>query len=246
MTSTTPTTIQDAADWDLEELSDARRLCDWMFAQYGDAARGRVAEIGAGVGTFSDRLIETGRVDELVLLEPDDRCFAVLREKFGDDPRVTLAQETIPGSPALDAVAGTCDFVLCQNVLEHIEDDYGAARAMAGALKPGGELTILVPAHPRLYGSLDKRFGHYRRYDRERLRDVVAGAGLQLERLGSFNMLGIPGWYVKSRMKAEGLGKGSLAAYEALVRVWRPIEDRVQLPWGLSLIARARKLDQAR
>jgi hypothetical protein len=29
--------------------------------------------------------------------------------------------------------------------------------------------------------------------------------------------------------------------YEALVRFWRPIEERVRPPFGLSLVVRARK-----
>lgn len=241
MAATATQTPDTTADWDLENLSDAKRLCDWMFEQYADAVRGTVAEIGAGVGTFSERLRSDAGVDRLVLLEPDERCFALLKSKFADDGRVMLAQETIPGSTALETVASECDLVLCQNVLEHIEDDYGAVRAMAQALKPGGELVILVPAHPRLFGSLDERFGHFRRYDRARLRDTIESSGLEIERLGSFNLLGIPGWYVKSRGGAESLGTRALAVYETLVRLWRPIEQRLEPRWGLSLVARARK-----
>jgi hypothetical protein len=33
----------------------------------------------------------------------------------------------------------------------------------------------------------------------------------------------------------------SLALYEALLRVWRPVEDRFRFPWGLSVIAHARR-----
>lgn len=241
MVDTAKASETDAASWDLDDLSDARRLCDWMYAQYEDAVQGLVVEVGAGVGTFSGRILDQGRVEQLLLLEPDERCVSVLHEKYDGDARVVVADETIPGSALLAEHRGQADFVLCQNVLEHIDDDYAAAQAMADALKPGGELTILVPAHPRLFGSLDRQFGHFRRYTRDRLRDVVQQTGLELTRLGSFNALGIPGWWVKGRMGATELGSGSLAAYEALVRLWRPIEDRIKLPIGLSVIARARK-----
>ena len=50
----------------------------------------------------------------------------------------------------------------------------------------------------------------------------------------------MPGWWPKSR-SATSIDGRSLAVYEALVRFWRPLEDRVRLPWGVSLIVVARK-----
>ena len=91
-------------------------------------------------------------------------------------------------------------------MLEHIADDHAAMAAMARTLRPGGRLTALVPAHPRLYGPLDRAFGHYRRYTRERLRDVVEAAGLEVERLYSFNLLGVLGWLAKNRTGGGGIG----------------------------------------
>jgi SAM-dependent methyltransferase len=224
--------------WDLEQLAGARGLCDWMFAQVEDVVGPRVAEVGAGIGTFTGRLLDAG-AEQVLAIEPEPACAAELSRRFGSDPRVQVASETLPQSPSLDALAGACDLVLCQNVLEHIEDDEAAVRAMGLALRPGGTLVLLVPAHPRLYGALDRGYGHFRRYDRARLRRLAGAAGLHLDRLYSFNLLGIAGWWAKNRRGASAIGAGSLRAYEALLRVWRPVEDRLDLPVGLSLIARA-------
>jgi SAM-dependent methyltransferase len=213
-----------------------------MFEQFADAARGKVIEVGAGIGTFSSRLLEAG-VDELLLIEPDPACAAALRRRFGRNPAVRIAAESVPGSPRLDRAAGSADFVLCQNVLEHVEDDEAALAAMAAALRPGGRLTLLVPAHPRLFGSLDRAYGHHRRYTRDGLAELAAATGLEVRDLYSFNALGIAGWWVKSKRRATRLGAGSLAAYESLVRCWRPVERRVRLPWGLSLILHAERPD---
>ena len=224
--------------WNLEQLAAARGLCDWMFSQVEGAVGPVVAEVGAGIGTFTGRLLRAG-AERIVAIEPEPACAAELERRFGSDPCVEVARETLPSSPALEALVGSCDLVLCQNVLEHIEDDAAATLAMARALRPGGALVVLVPAHPRLYGALDRSYGHFRRYDRERLRRVVTGAGLQLERLYSFNLLGVAGWWAKNRLGDGAISAGSLRAYEALLRLWRPVEDRVELPVGLSLIARA-------
>jgi SAM-dependent methyltransferase len=211
-----------------------------MFEQLPPGVGGSVLEVGAGIGTFSARLREAG-ADELLLVEPEPACVAELERRFAADPAVAVRAETLPGAPSLHQRAGTFDFVLSQNVLEHIPDDAAAMREMAAALRPGGRLMALVPAHPRLYGSLDRAYGHERRYTRERLRAITTGAGLTVERLFSFNALGVLGWWARGRTGARGIGSSSLRVYEALLALWRPVERRVTLPAGLSLIVHARR-----
>lgn len=235
MAATTDTEV-----WDLETLGEARQLGDWMFEQFADLAHGRVVEVGAGIGTFTDRMLRNGVVEAL-LIEPEPDCADRLHERFGDDPRVEISRELIPGSPALDARAGAVDFLLCQNVLEHIPDDDAALGAMAEALAPGGALGLLVPAHPRLYGALDRRFGHERRYTREGLTALMARAGLEVEALYSFNALGVLGWLVNRHRREPKIDARSLRAYELLLPPFRALERRRRPPFGLSFVVRARR-----
>jgi 2-polyprenyl-3-methyl-5-hydroxy-6-metoxy-1,4-benzoquinol methylase len=224
---------------DLELLAGATRFCDWVFDQYADAVRGRVAEVGAGIGTFSRRILAAD-VRELVAVEPDPACAAELRRSLAGDRRLAVAAESLPGSPAL--AAGGFDAVVCQNVLEHVPDHAAAVRAMSGALRPGGELALLVPAGPRLYGALDVAYGHERRYTRAGLRALVEAAGLELLDLRGFNLLAVPGWWWRGRRDTgKRIGRRSLALYDALVPAWRRIEDRLGPPVGLSLVVRARR-----
>jgi SAM-dependent methyltransferase len=226
--------------WDLENLAGAKRLCDWVFEQFGWAASGACAEIGPGIGTFSRRLLDAG-VESLLLLEPENACADILEERFADDPRVRVRREQLPEARSLLDEPRGFDFVLCQNVLEHVRDHERAVELMAAALRLGGRLTILVPANPALFGALDREYGHLRRYTRQALRNVVEGAGLGVTDLYPFNALGIVGWWVKNRTGATSLGTRSLAAYEALLPLWRPIERRMRPPWGLSLVAHAER-----
>lgn len=226
--------------WDLQNLARAHRLVDWTVDRVLRDARGSVAEVGAGIGTYSERLLRRD-VTELLLIEPDPECSAALRTRFAGDPRVEVAEDELPGSPALDARAGRVDRVVSQNVVEHIDDDAGAIEAMARALRPGGVLTLQVPAHPWLYGELDRRYEHCRRYTREGLTRVLEGAGLEVRELEAFNLLGVLGWLARRRRAGAGIDPRSLRAYEALVRVWRPVEDRLRPPWGLSWVAHARR-----
>lgn len=225
---------------DLNVLASARHLCDWMFHQFETPPGGRVVEVGAGIGTFSERLLAAGAA-ELLLVEPEPASADELERRFAGDDRVRIVRELLPDAPTLRAEAGTFDLVLCQNVLEHVEDDAAAIATMAGALAPRGRLSLLVPAHPRLYGRLDSEYGHYRRYTRERVRRLVMAAGMELEATYSFNLLGVPGWWISSRRSAGRIGGGVLALYDLLVPVWRPIEAAIKPSVGLSLVAHARK-----
>jgi len=226
--------------WALKQLAEAKRLQSWMFSVLRPSVAGPMLEIGAGIGTFSRLLLEAGAAP-LVLVEPEDACVAELRRVFADDARVDVAQELLPEAEALRSRPGTFRYALAQNVLEHIEDDVAALAAVVDALEPGGELAVLVPAHPFLYGRLDENFGHFRRYTRPRLRALIRDAGAELTSLRSFNMLGVPGWWIAGRTERLDISEGSLRAYEALVRFWRPVEELVHPPLGLSLVARAAK-----
>lgn len=231
----------DAELWDLENLAAARRLAAWMFAPFAPLARGRVVEVGAGLGTFTQQLLDHG-ASSVLALEPHPRCVARLRKRFGDDPRVTVSDASIPGSGLLAADTGHFDFALCQNVLEHIEDDFGAVAEMGDALAIGGSMGLLVPAHPWLYGRLDELYGHHRRYTRARLLAMLAASDLEVVSVYRFNALGVAGWLAKRWQREPRLDATSLRVYEGLLSLYRPLESRVRVPLGLSLIAHARRV----
>jgi hypothetical protein len=73
----------------------------------------------------------------------------------------------------------------------------------------------------------------------------VSEAGLELADLYSFNLLGVPGWWVTGKRSAPSIGARALAVYEAMLKVWGPIERRLRPPVGLSLVAHARRPETA-
>src|SRR4051794_12469435 len=46
--------------WDLRNLAEATRLCDFQFEQVPEDFGRSVLEVGAGIGTFSERLLAAG------------------------------------------------------------------------------------------------------------------------------------------------------------------------------------------
>lgn len=73
--------------------------------------------------------------------------------------------------------------VMAFEVLEHIEHDLDALRQWRAWLRPGGTLLLSVPCHMRKWNPSDVWAGHFRRYERAQLAELVQGAGFTVERL---------------------------------------------------------------
>ncbi len=133
----------------------------------------------------------------------------------------------------------TLDSIVCLNVLEHIEDDAGALANARQILAPsGGRLVLLVPAHPGLYGPLDRKVGHLRRYTRAGLERALRAAGFRVETLRWFNASGMPGWWLNSRLLGrDRLPAIQVSAFDVISRIALPLERWIGPPTGLSLFA---------
>jgi len=233
-----PGGITEAIRHDLEHVAGAPRLVHWTFEQFEQLVHGSVAEVGAGIGTFSSRILAAG-VEHLLLIEPERSCADALERRFDVNAPVRVARERLPEAPSLESER--FDLVVCQNVLEHVDDDVASLSTMAAALRPGAPLVLIVPAHPRLFGSLDLSYGHRRRYTAGGLREMIEGAELSVVDLYHFNLLGVLGWWTKGRRPGGRISARSMAAYDRMLALWRPLERLARPPWGLSLVAHARR-----
>jgi hypothetical protein len=99
---------------------------------------------------------------------------------------------------------------------------------------------MLAPQGPALFGSLDRRLGHKRRYRPADARTLLQGEGFKVESLYQFNKAGAPPWWLYGKLFGSGnINKPVLKLFDKTVWLWRRI-DRL-LPWpGLSLIIVAR------
>ncbi len=222
----------------LLRLSRAERYNRWMFEQLAPWLGRRVLEIGSGIGSFTRYLV--GR-DLVVATDLNPRYLRILGNTFERHTRVEVTSlDLMDFDPAPMAARGI-DTILCLNVLEHVEDDLDALRRLHAALGPGGRLLLLVPAHERLFGAIDRAIDHHRRYGRAGLAARLREAGFQVEHTAFFNRLGVIGWYLNSvvlrRTRVPGL---QVHLQNALVPFLRA-ESALPLPFGLSLIAVARR-----
>ncbi len=132
--------------------------------------KGKVLEVGAGIGGTT-LLLNKGKNDYWLLLEPDERMQKLLQEKI-NNKLLPSNCKTIQGT--LDSLDKNDKFdsIIYIDVLEHIEDDATEIIKAVEHLEQGGHLIILSPAFRFLFSPFDKAIGHYRRYTRKTLSTI--------------------------------------------------------------------------
>jgi len=209
----------------------------WLLDRGRRYLGARVLDVGAGLGTFVE-LLPPGT--EVVALEPDAEFADAMRSRFAERPKVRVAEIGVE-QLAEDESLGLFDTIVCFNVLEHLPDDGGALGALRARLVPGGHLLVVVPAHERLFGEIDREVGHERRYSRELLRARLEAADFDILEMRHVNPVGALGWFGASVvLRRRAVPAGPLAIYDRFVPVLRAL-DRARLPFGLSVWAVARR-----
>jgi S-adenosylmethionine-dependent methyltransferase len=156
----------------------------------------RVLDVGGGSGMFAVPLARLGH--DVTVVDPSADALATLRRRAdtaGVDHRVHAVQgdgdllhEVLP---AADAGSGGYDLALCHYALEVVDDPAFTLREIAGALRPGGRLSIAaanrdgavlaraVAGHPvEALALFEGRDTARRRFSADDLLALVEGAGL--------------------------------------------------------------------
>jgi SAM-dependent methyltransferase len=232
-----PVTAATSDCFEFVALNEARNYRAALLREFAPYLRGRVIEIGAGIGQFTASLIHLPTVEQLVVFEPNPAFCRVLRRDF---PNLSMVQ----GTSQAWRENGTGDAVVSLNVLEHIADDAGELQRYGGWLKPGqGALCLFVPARPEIYSPLDRDFGHHRRYTRPELRGKLERAGFRCLRLDYFNWVGYFAWWFSFCLrKQRRFDPRAVRHYDRFIFplvYW--LESHVAAPpWGQSLIVIAK------
>ncbi len=227
----------------LAAMDQAPNLHRWIWDEFRPYVGRVVLEIGAGLGPFTERIARLpGRV--VYATDADPVLLGVLAERLGRQPQVFIVphdatQVFVPPD------GNRPDTVLCINVLEHIEDDRRALQAIYASLAPGGRLLLFVPAHPWLYGTVDRAIGHFRRYTKADLLSKLTDAGFRVDRLWPFNLLGVAGWWWQGKVRrGTRLEPRQTRWFDRLVPVLRRVPGLRGGLVGLSWLVVARKPDE--
>jgi S-adenosylmethionine-dependent methyltransferase len=198
-----------------------------------------VVDAGGGTGGFAVPLAEAGH--RVTVVDPSPDSLAALQRRAaerGVADRVTGLQGDLTDLPVV-VPPGSVDLLLCHSVLEVVDDPAEALVALAGVLRRGGRLSLLVANRAAavlaraLAGHPDEaahvltdpagRFGPTdgtaRRYTPDEITGLVAAAGLVVEQLHGVRVVAD---LVPSAALETEPGAGA-----ALLALERALSDRV-------------------
>lgn len=183
--------------YELMELCKAHNYYSWIAQEYSSFVKGSVLEVGAGIGTFSEYLLMLS-VKDLVCIEPSFNLASLLENRL-DTKFTRIYCQTLEQFGAKNH--RMFDTIVCINTLEHIKNDCQALSTMNKLLKMNGNLCLFIPAIPCLYGTLDEAFGHYRRYSKRQLGNLLVKSGFEVIKLRYFHISGIITWILMGKIR---------------------------------------------
>jgi SAM-dependent methyltransferase len=218
-----------------------RQLC----TRLAEGAHGRVLDVGCGTGINLEAFERFGPTTGLDV-SPTALAFCKQRGRSallqGDAARLPVASSSV-------------GLVTAIGVVEHLEPDAEAVREWARVLEPGGRLVLLTSAHRWMWSGHDVSNHHVRRYRPREVRDLLDGAGFVDVRVSYANAaLFAPIAIV--RLVERGLRRGRPPvpkkdtaqppaivnrALTQLLRCETWLIERVDLPFGVSIVATARR-----
>ena len=127
-----------------------------------------IVDFGAGIGTLSRIIHELSGQDPLcVEIDKINRCY--------------LKERGFQIFNMCDDIPEEIDAIFSSNVLEHIEDDVAILKSFYKNLNENGILFLYLPAFNFLFSGLDKKVGHFRRYDKKSLKEKMKSCGFDVK-----------------------------------------------------------------
>jgi hypothetical protein len=204
----------------LEIMNTANNYNHWIVEEIKPYLGKVNAEVGAGIGSIS-KLIAP-HVEKLIAFEPDETLIPILRNNING--RAEIINSTLTPIQRLDSL-------IYINVLEHIENDRLELKKAYNILKQDGCLIVFVPALQWLYSDFDKSIGHYRRYYKKELVNLIENTGFKIVKAKYFDFPGILPWFINFTLLKKHLNISNIRLY-----------DIIRPPIGKNLLVTARPL----
>ncbi len=160
-----------------------RAILARLIGDIGWRKDARILEAGCGAG---GNLRLLGRFGSVRAMEPDEPSRRYVAEHWGVEADSGLLPDGLPYEPE------SFDAVCCFDVIEHVDDDTGAVRALTKLLVPGGWFVATVPAYQWMWSHHDEQHHHKRRYLRREMVALFEGAGLEVRKASYFNAVLFP------------------------------------------------------
>jgi SAM-dependent methyltransferase len=220
----------------LDVISSATKFNRWTYETISPFCSGKILEIGSGVGNISNFFVADNRTITLSDIRSNYRD--ILQKKFNmsADNVLDIDIAHTNFTTNYSSLLNSFDSVFALNVVEHIKDDQLAIQNMYQLLKPGGQMTILVPAYQALYNDIDLSLEHFKRYNKKSLGSLMSKFA-PIKKSFYFNTPGIFAWWIAGKLlNHKTIPEGEMKLYNTFVPVFKLVDRITFRKMGLSVI----------
>ncbi len=208
----------DEGNQNLISIQKADKYVDWFYSIIKPFLKGKIVEIGSGIGTYSQKILNDFPGNEIVLSDVDKKYIKSLKTRFGEYNNIIFKKLDLTNETDCNDIGSDIDSFLAMGVLEHIEDDILALKNIHNMLSIGGRLILAVPAYMFMFNIMDEKTGHFRRYGKKELILKAESAGYRVADIFYFNFLALIGWFVNGTiLRKEVINEDSMKIYNVLV-----------------------------
>ncbi|MCF7799633.1 class I SAM-dependent methyltransferase [Candidatus Babeliales bacterium] len=147
-------------------LQGKTELIEILFNKLNLEKNSKILDIGSGTG------------QDLQIINKFGNAYVVDIEQKSLDmiPIDLVSEKKLSDACNLDYPDNYFDIVVTFDVLEHIKNDKKAVQEIYRVLKPNGKFIFTVPAFNFLYSNHDKNLGHFRRYNKQKLKMLLTNS----------------------------------------------------------------------
>ena len=213
--------------------ADCRKeLITDLLKKHSPRKKGTVCEVGCGVGTILSTINKNTHYS----------CVGIEKNPVDIHKAKNKGLKIIKGDATDFSLHKKIDVVLLLDVLEHVRDDKMAMSNCLRQLRKGGLIIITVPAFESLWSDFDKKAGHFRRYSKRQITNLLLSNNMKIIFLSYWNFfLLAPVFLLRRILKSNSNEDQMSAPLSPLLRILLKIENflithNIPLPFGVSLV----------
>lgn len=198
----------------------------------------KVLDVGCGSGLILSALQSVGQTFGM---DMSDEAISFSKEIFGGKVEKGFLPDQIPYPENF------FNLITALDVIEHIDQDVDALKALRSLLVDDGKAIITVPAYMFLWSAFDEMNEHKRRYTLTELDTKLVQAGFTVEKITYYNTLLFPVVFVvrmlNNVLKRDGASDVDMPnmplnfVLEKIFGIEKYLLRFMNLPFGVSILA---------